>query len=122
MIFRSKKTGQSGEMPFLDHLEELRWRLLWSILAVLIGTLVGFVVVTKFNVLEILINPVRPFLNGEKVKYLSPGDPFFTTLKLAITVGLILAFPIVVSQIWAFVSPALLPSERRAIVPALYLG
>ena len=103
-------------------MEELRWRLLWSILAVLIGTLIGFVVVTKFNVLEILINPVRPFLNGEKVKYLSPGDPFFITLKLAITVGLILAFPIVVSQIWAFVSPALMPSERRAIIPALYLG
>ena len=122
MIFRSKKTGNAGEMPFLDHLEELRWRLLWSILAVLVGTLVGFVIVTKFNILEILIDPVRPFLNGEKVKYLSPGDPFFITLKLAITVGLILAFPIVVSQIWAFVSPALLPRERRAIVPALYLG
>lgn len=122
MIFRSKKKSPAGEMPFLDHLEELRWRILWSILAVLIGSLVGFFLVTHFNVLEILINPVRPFIAGEKLKYLSPGDPFFITLKLAITVGLILAFPIVVSQVWGFVSPALMPRERRAIVPALYLG
>lgn len=121
MIFRSTKSP-AGEMPFLDHLEELRWRIIWSLLAILIGTVIGFWIVTHFNVLEILINPVRPFIEGGKLKYLSPGDPFFVTLKLAITVGLILAFPIVVGQIWAFVSPALLPSERRAIVPALYLG
>ena len=122
MIFRSNKQGAAGEMPFLDHLEELRWRILWSILAVLVGSIVGFFVVTRFNVLEILINPVRPFLQGEKLNYLSPGDPFFITIGLALTVGLILAFPIIVSQIWRFVAPALLPREKRAIVPALYLG
>ena len=111
-------------MPFLDHLEELRWRLLWSILAIIVGALLGFYIVTEFNILEILINPVRPFLgeSGGKLKYLSPGDPFFITLKLALTVGFILAFPIVVSQVWGFVSPALMPRERRAIIPALYLG
>ena len=65
MIFRSNKKSPAGEMPFLDHLEELRWRILWSILAVLVGTLVGFFLVTHFNVLEILINPVRPFIAGE---------------------------------------------------------
>src|SRR5687767_6326026 len=121
MIFRKKKRT-AGEMPFLDHLEELRWRILWSLLAVLVGTLVGFAVVTRYNVLEILIHPVRPYLHGEKLNYLSPGDPFFITLGLAITVGLLLAFPVVVSQIWRFVSPALLPREKRAIVPALYMG
>jgi sec-independent protein translocase protein TatC len=122
MIFRSKKGGTPGEMPFLDHLEELRWRILWSVLAIIAGALVGFYVVTHFQVLEILIDPIRPLIPGEKLKYLSPSDPFFVTLKLALTVGFILAFPIVVAQVWAFVSPALMPRERRAIVPALYLG
>jgi sec-independent protein translocase protein TatC len=122
MILRSKKGAPAGEMPFLDHLEELRWRLLKIILAVLIGAIAGFVIVTRFNVLEILIHPVRPFLQGEKLNYLSPGDPFFITLGLALTVGLILAFPIIVAQIWGFVAPALLPREKKAIVPALYLG
>jgi sec-independent protein translocase protein TatC len=122
MIFRSKKGSPAGEMPFLDHLEELRWRLLKIILAVLIGAIAGFAVVTRFKVLEILIHPVRPFLQGEKLNFLSPGDPFFITLGLALTVGLILAFPIIVAQIWGFVAPALMPREKKAIVPALYLG
>ena len=118
MMLRSKKSRTTGEMPFLDHLEELRWRILWSILAILVGTLIGFALVTKFNVLEILINPIRPFIANEKLKYLSPGDPFFITLKLAITVGLILAFTIGVYKVWGFIYPGFVARERRAIVPA----
>ena len=49
------KTGAQGEMPFLDHLEELRWRLLWSLLAVIAGALVGFVLVDRMNAMELLI-------------------------------------------------------------------
>lgn len=110
------------EMPFLDHLEELRWRILWSLLAVLVMSVIGFFLVTKLNILGILIAPIEPFLAGSKLKYLSPMDPFFITLKLAIVIGLILASPVVVYQIWAFLSPALHTSEKRAIIPALYLG
>jgi sec-independent protein translocase protein TatC len=116
------KRNRAAEMPFLDHLEELRWRLLRSIAAIVIGSIIGFVIVSHFNVLELLIDPIRPVIGDEKLKYLSPGDPFFVTLGLALTVGFLLAFPIVVSQVWGFVSPALLPREKRAIVPALYLG
>jgi sec-independent protein translocase protein TatC len=112
----------SGEMPFLDHLEELRWRLLWSILAIIAFTVIGFLLVTSFDVLGILVAPITPFLNDSRLKFLSPIEPFFITLKLALGVGLLLASPIVVYQIWAFLSPALLPSEKRAIVPSLYFG
>ncbi|HEU4561090.1 MAG TPA: twin-arginine translocase subunit TatC [Longimicrobium sp.] len=118
----TKVTKPAGEMPFLDHLEELRWRLIWSLIAVVVCTVVGFFLVTRLNVLGILVAPVEPFLNGDKLKYLSPTDPFFITLKLAITVGLVLASPVVVYQIWAFLSPALLPHEKRVIVPSLYMG
>jgi sec-independent protein translocase protein TatC len=115
-------TTTSGEMPFLDHLEELRWRLLWSLLAVFAFTIIGFLLVTRLDVLGLLIAPITPFLDGSKLKYLSPTEPFFITLKLALGVGLLLAAPIIVYQIWAFLSPALLPSEKRAIVPSLYFG
>jgi sec-independent protein translocase protein TatC len=110
------------EMPFLDHLEELRWRLLWSVVAIVVMAIVGFFLVTRLNVLGILIAPIQPFLNGGKLKFLSPTEPFFITLKLAIIVGLILASPIIIYHIWSFLSPALLPSEKRVIVPALYMG
>ena len=67
--------------------------------------------------LGLLIDPIEPFLHGSRLKYLSPTDPFFITLKLAIIVGLVLASPVVIYQIWAFLSPALLPSEKKAHRP-----
>ena len=111
-------------MPFLDHLEELRWRILWSILAIAIGTGIGFALVYYFQVLELLVMPVREAWRDPDLRliFLSPADPFFVMLRLAIYCGLILSFPIVVYQIWAFLSPALEKREKRAVIPALYLG
>lgn len=114
--------NRTAEMPFLDHLEELRWRIIKILAALMVCALFGFWIVTHFNVLELLIRPLRPVIGDQKLKFLSPGDPFFVTLGLALTVGGLLAFPIIVAQIWAFISPALMPREKRAIVPALYLG
>jgi sec-independent protein translocase protein TatC len=118
----SKLGRNPGEMPFLDHLEELRWRALWSLLAVVAGAIVGFILVDRMEAMTLLIRPIEPFLEGGKLKYLSPTDPFFVTLKLSLIAGLVLASPIVIYQIWAFLAPALLPSEKRVIVPALYMG
>jgi sec-independent protein translocase protein TatC len=112
----------AGEMPFFDHLEELRWRILWSLLALIIASVIGFVLVDQLRVMELLIRPIEPFLEGERLKYLSPLDPFFVTIKLAIVTGFVLSSPIIIYQIWAFLAPALLPSEKRVIVPALYMG
>ena len=117
-----RKNQEGDEMPFLDHLEELRWRLLWSLVAVVVGTGIGFLLVMKLNVLGILIDPIEPFLHGTRLKYLSPTDPFFITVKLAIVVGLLLASPVLIYQVWAFFGPALLPHEKRVIVPSLYMG
>lgn len=114
--------ASSGDMPFLDHLEELRWRLLWSIVAIVLFTIIGFFLVMRFNVLGILEAPIEPFLDGSRLKYLSPTEPFFITLKLALIVGLLLASPIVGYQLWAFLAPALRPAEKRAIVPTLSFG
>lgn len=112
----------AAEMPFLDHLEELRWRILWSLLALVIGTIAGLLVVLKLPVLAWLMEPIRPYLAAGKLVYLGPADGFIITLQLGLTIGIILAAPIVIYQVWAFLSPALYPGEKRAIVPALYLG
>jgi sec-independent protein translocase protein TatC len=118
----TKAKKPAAEMPFLDHLEELRWRLIWSLIAIIVCAIVGFFLVTRLDVLGILVAPIEPFLHGTKLKYLSPTEPFFITLKLAVSVGLVLASPIVIYQVWAFLAPALLPHEKRIIVPSLYLG
>ena len=110
-------------MPFLDHLEELRWRILWSLLAIVVGSVVGFILVVRFGVLDILINPFYEVM-GEEVRliFLSPTEPFFLILTIGILGGVVLVSPIIVYQIWAFFSPALERHEKRAIIPALYLG
>lgn len=111
-----------AEMPFLDHLEELRTRLIRCVIALMVGAVVGFVVTLRFDLLGWLIKPVQPYLPDGKLMVLGPGDGFFLTLRIALIIGVLLALPIIIGQIWAFVSPALHDSERRAIVPAFYLG
>ena len=111
-----------AEMPFLDHLEELRWRILWGLLALAVGTGAGLLVVLKLPVLGWLMEPIREHLTAGKLVYLGPADGFIITLQLGLTIGILLASPIVIFQIWAFLSPALHPTEKRAIIPALYLG
>src|SRR6266576_1219482 len=108
-----------GEMPFLDHLEELRWRILYSLLAVLVTTLVGWFIVQRVDIIGLLIRPLPP---GGRLKFTSPTEPFFITLKFAFVVGLLLASPVVVYQTWAFLAPALYDRERRVILPALSVG
>src|SRR5256886_8463762 len=109
-------------MPFLDHLEELRWRILYSLLAVVVGTLVGWVIVEHVDVIALLIQPIKPLIPGGKLRVTSPTDPFFITLKFAFVVGLVLASPVVGYQAWAFLVPALYERERRLIIPALSAG
>ncbi len=111
-------------MPFLDHLEELRWRILWSLVAITLFSVLGFALVYYFDVLDHLIEPIRTARDEPDLQliYLSPAAPFFVKLKLGIYGGVIMAFPIVAYQAWSFMSPALEKHEKRAIVPALYLG
>ncbi len=107
------------EMTFLEHLEELRWRMLWSLGAILVGTVIGFVLTQRGGVIEFLISPVSGHIEGKKLAYLSPTEPFMVTLKIAFFLGLIIALPVIFYQFWAFVAPALLKKEKHIFFPAI---
>lgn len=111
-----------GEMPFLDHLEELRKRVIWSLLALVVFSVAGFFLVTEFGVLEILERPFNQVLPNEGLRYTSPTTPVVITFKLAFVVGFILALPVIAYQAWAFFSPALYEREKKYIVPAISVG
>ncbi|HEY7686820.1 MAG TPA: twin-arginine translocase subunit TatC [Gemmatimonadales bacterium] len=111
-----------GEMPFLDHLEELRWRLLYSLLAIVLGTVAGWIVVEQVDVIGLLMRPIAPHLPGGRLNYTSPTDPFFITLKFAFIVGLVFASPVLVYHLWAFLAPALYEREKRIVMPSLAAG
>src|SRR5437867_149174 len=111
-----------GEMPFLDHLEELRWRILWSLIAILVGTIVGWWLLDKVDIIDVLKQPIAPYLPGGRLIFTSPAEPFMLTLKVAFALGCLVASPLIIYQIWAFLAPALYERERRLIVPALAVG
>ena len=117
-------TGSPGEMPFLDHLEELRWRILRSLGAIVVGFGLGLWLVQQFQLVNLLKRPIAPYLTGAGGKLIvtSPTEPVMIVFKLGFMVGLVLASPIILWQLWAFLTPALYSREKRALVPALFAG
>src|SRR5881392_4356749 len=109
-------------MPFLDHLEELRWRILKILLAIVIGTIIGWVLLDRVDVVELLKRPIAPYLPGGRLVFTSPAEPFMLTLKVAFALGCLAASPVVIYQIWAFLAPALYEREKRLIIPSLAVG
>ncbi len=107
------------EMPFLDHLEELRKRLFWIGGAVLIGIALGFVLLSQLDIIRLLERPILPLLHGQKLIYTHPGTSFHILLNASLVLGLILASPVIVGQIWGFLAPALYTHEKRVMIPVL---
>lgn len=106
-------------MGFLDHLEELRKRLVYSAFAVAVGAVVcwGF----RERIYGIMQKPIMDALqkNGmpEKLVYLNPTEPFNLYLKIAALAGLFLTSPFVLYQVWMFISPGLYRHEKRYVLP-----
>jgi sec-independent protein translocase protein TatC len=115
-------TKTAAEMPFLDHLEELRWRLVWSLAAFCIALVVAFAIMSQLPIIEWLGRPVTPYLGGRKLVYTKPGDAFGIVLNASFALGLLLASPVIGYQMWAFLSPALYKHEKRVILPVLAGG
>ena len=107
------------ELSFLEHLVELRSRLLKSCLAVLLFLLVLLPFSRKLYAL--LAAPLTAVLpEGSSMIAIDVASPFLTPFKLALLLALILAIPVVLYQLWAFVAPALYRKEKRLARPLLY--
>ncbi|MDB4880770.1 MAG: Sec-independent protein translocase, TatC subunit, partial [Gemmatimonadetes bacterium] len=106
-------------MPFLDHLEELRWRIIWSLAALVVGVCVGFLIVFRLNLLTWMQGPILPFLQGRRLVYTNPSDGFSIAFQTAIVIGLVVALPLILYQLWLFLSPALHRHEKKVVLPAI---
>lgn len=111
--------GSTAEMPFLDHLEELRWRIIWSLAAVVVGVAVGFVLVIKFNLLVWMQGPMLPYLHGRRLMNTHPGGGFSIMMQTAIILGVVIALPVVIYQTWLFLAPALHRHEKKVVLPVI---
>ncbi len=104
-------------MPFLDHLEELRRRLLVSISAVFVLSIVCY-----FFSKQIMSILLRPFPQDEKLIFLSPTEGFMIYIKISLFAGLILSLPVLFYQIWKFVRPGLYQKERKYTVRIVFFS
>src|SRR4029453_3879938 len=109
-------SGDQSVMSLVDHLTELRSRLFRAIIAVAIGSAIGFYVAPAVRVF------LQAPLNGIPLQVLGGGDAFLIQVKISIVVGIILAMPVLLYQIWAFVAPGLTPQERKTVRPWIPLA
>ncbi|HYC88654.1 MAG TPA: twin-arginine translocase subunit TatC [Thermoanaerobaculia bacterium] len=109
------------KMSFLDHLEELRKRLLISFIAVAVGFLACWAFAEPiFGKLQ---EPLTQFLPpGDKLAYTRLTAPFFLYMKVAFFAGLFVAAPVVLMQLWLFIAPGLYKKERRLALPFIIFG
>ncbi len=98
-------------MPLFDHLSELRRRIAIALLAVALGTVVGFVFGQR--IIEVLKAPY----GDAPLLLLAPGEGFFITLKVALATGIVLGMPVILFELWRFISPGLTSEERRIARP-----
>lgn len=108
-----KLMDEAGSMSLIDHLGELRGRIIVALVAMIIGTVVSYYYVD--DIIQILIAPAG------KLYYTKPTEAFFTYMKISIISGLIVSSPVWFYQIWAFIIPALSKGEKKVtflIVPS----
>jgi len=116
------------EMTLLEHLEELRGRLVACALALVVGVIVAIVPIPTLNsitgyLFDLIVNEAK--VNGVQIISIRPGETFFTYLQVALVVGASLAMPVIIYQVLAFVSPALYSNEKRYLyiaVPGVFFS
>jgi len=105
------------EMPFLEHLEELRWRLIKSAIAVIVGMVICLFFSQK--ILDLLILPTHYLDTPLVLQVLKVQGMFIVKLEVGFFGGLVLALPFVLVQFWRFISPGLIETEQHYFVPLI---
>jgi len=110
-----------GKMSFLDHLDELRRRIIYSVVGVAVGFGIAFFWLD--DIFTFIFKPMQAVLPaGQHMIYTEPGEYFFLLFKIGLMAGLILAAPIVLSQVWLFIAPGLYSHEKKLAIPFVLMG
>jgi sec-independent protein translocase protein TatC len=109
--------GAGGKMPLLDHLVELRTRLLKSLLAIAVAF--GVCLYFARPIFAVLVQPLVRAGQG-KLVYTQLFEAFFGEVKVALFAAMMIAFPVIANQLWKFVAPGLYRKEKRALLPFLF--
>ncbi len=122
MSARDDDEIEDSSAPLIEHLAELRTRILWSVAAFLAAMVICFMVAQP--ILDFLLGPIKETLRAlgdpdPKMIFTAPQEYFFTLIRISVVGGLMLAFPVIGYQLWRFVAPGLYRSEKSAFLPFL---
>jgi sec-independent protein translocase protein TatC len=113
---------EAGRMPLLDHLIELRKRLMWCFVSVILSFLVCYQF--KERIYDFLAHPLYLAMankpGAHEMIYTGLTEAFFTYIKMSVWAAICISFPIIAVQLWKFVAPGLYKNERRAFLPYLF--
>lgn len=110
-----------GKMSFLDHLDELRRRIIYSVIAVAVGFLIAcFYIDALFEFIMVPLQAQLP--TGNKLVYTEPTEAFVLYIKIAAIAGLMMASPAVMYQVWLFIAPGLYAHEKKLAIPFVVLS
>ncbi|HKK98210.1 MAG TPA: twin-arginine translocase subunit TatC [Marivita sp.] len=113
---------EDSSAPLIEHLAELRTRLIRSVIAFLIGIILAFAVAEP--ILQFLLEPIEDTLRSlgdpsPTLQYTSPQEYLFTLFRISMVFGFALSFPVIGHQLWRFVAPGLYKNEKSAFLPFL---
>ena len=114
------KNENPTEMGFLEHLEELRWRIVKSLLAIIIGSAVSFGYIDE--ILNILLFPTSRTNNPINIQVLSVQGMFLIKWFISFISGFIIALPFLIYQFWQFVAPGLKVNEKKFALPFVFFA
>jgi sec-independent protein translocase protein TatC len=110
----------SGKMSFLEHLDELRQRIIRSLMALIVGFVVAYYFVNELE--AFVYQPLKTLFKTGKFQYTEPTEAFMLSLKLAALVGLLGAMPVILYQLWRFIAPGLYANEKKFVIPFVFLS
>ena len=111
----------AGKMSFLDHLDELRRRIIYSLISVLVGFGIAFFWLD--DIFWFIFKPMQEMLPaGQKLISIEPGEQIFLMFKIGLMAGLIIASPLVFTQVWLFIAPGLYAREKKLAIPFIVMA
>ncbi|MCU0903788.1 MAG: twin-arginine translocase subunit TatC [Tabrizicola sp.] len=118
----AKDTIEDSSAPLVEHLIELRNRLIWAVSAFLVAMILCFIVAEP--ILDFMLQPIERSMRelgdpNPVMQYTAPQEYFFTLVHISVVAGLMVSFPVIAYQLWRFVAPGLYRSEKQAFLPFL---
>jgi len=116
-----ESSGTAGKMSFLEHLDELRRRIIYSLIAVGIGFAAAYVYIDR--IFAFIMLPMKQMLlPGQKLIFTEPTEAFMLNIWIGLMAGLMIASPLVFSQVWLFIAPGLYSHEKKLAIPFIVMS